>query len=153
MSSRYIMGRISLTQGRLLAALLSVLISMVFVIQLTPTFSQSWTVGVGVLTLTLLSFVYGVVLLARPWQFDALGRDRSNTQRQERVWYASGIVLNVVLIVLFMAAHSSVLDGFGLGERFGHVSITVESFSAAMSALAIVFLVILARAGQPREAT
>lgn len=138
-----------LVLARRAATALSFVLSILTVVQVSAAFDGWRPYATALLALAGFSFVYGVVLLLRPWLVDDLGRERDDPAGSARAWHLAGVVMSAVFVALFVGAHSPLPDLADLPSQIGHSQFYVEATTTALASLLIGLLVTLANRSGP----
>lgn len=102
-------------QFRIIAGLLSLVVGLLYALQITPAYKTSYFLGIFLITVACLRLAFGVALLVKPWETDPIGRQRSAAAatRIAQHWFLAGMTGKLLLIVLL------ILHIAGAGPRFG----------------------------------
>ena len=101
-------------------------------------FAEWWGYGLFFFVATFAQVAYGVLLLLRPWAYDTSGGERNDvdTDRRTILFYAAGIVGNLVIIGLWMVTRTAGIPFFGPGagevEQVTLISLASKLVEAAL---------------------
>lgn len=137
MDSQMSLRAASGTLPRVIVGLLGFPLGLLSMVQAGHLYEESWLLGIAIIGVSGLQVMYGMVVMMRPWETDAIGRPRTGGTRTELSWYVAGIggkLLGVVILVLSLA---------GVIRHLGGI-VETQAF-IAMELIAIASLVTLAR--------
>lgn len=87
------------------AVILSIGAGLIHGLNVQEHLAEWWGYGFFFLFAAAAQFVYGLVLIVQPWNYDETGGHRDG-HRYARLFYRSGIVVNVFFIVLYMVTRT-----------------------------------------------
>lgn len=102
-------------QFRIIAGMLSLVVGLLYALQITPAYKTAYFLGIFVIAVACLQLAFGTALLVKPWETDSIGRQRSAAAaaRIAQRWFLAGMTGKSLLIVLL------ILHIAGAGPRFG----------------------------------
>ncbi|MEZ4522690.1 MAG: hypothetical protein R3A46_13745 [Thermomicrobiales bacterium] len=128
---------------RIIAGLLSLIIGLLYALQITPAYKTSYFLGIFLIMVSCLQLAFGVALLLKPWEIDPIGRQRSAAAatRIAQRWFLADIAGKLLLIVLL------ILHIAGGGPRFG--TSVFDLLALIIQAGALICLILLYRQVKP----
>ncbi len=84
---------------------LSIAASLIHGLNVQEHLAEWWGYGLFFLFAAAGQFLYGLVLIVQPWNYDETGGHRDGA-RYGRLFYRAGIVANILLITLYMVTRT-----------------------------------------------
>ncbi|MEX2587362.1 MAG: hypothetical protein WD602_05130 [Actinomycetota bacterium] len=106
------------------AAVLSIVAALVHGLNISEHLREWWGYGLFFMFAAVVQFIYGLIMLIQPWNYDPSGARRDGSSFA-RPYYLVGIALNIPLIALYLVTRTLGIPL--LGPEAGEV----EAFSFA----------------------
>lgn len=117
------------------AAILSIAASMVHGLNVQEHLAEWWGYGLFFLFAAAGQFVYGLILIVQPWNYDENG-GRRDGGRYARHFYRAGMAVNTVLILLYLITRTVGIPFLGPSagqtEPFTPVGVATKLIEAAL---------------------
>lgn len=94
------------------AVILTVAASLIHGLNVKEHLAEWWGYGFFFLFAAAAQFVYGLILIVQPWNYDETG-GRRDGRRYARRFYGAGIVTNILLIALYLLTRTVGIPFFG----------------------------------------
>lgn len=129
------------------AAALSIVAGLVHGLVTPEHFEEWWGYGLFFFVAAFAQVVYGVLLLLRPWAYDATGGERNDpeTDRHTVAYYVAGIAGNLAIIALWVVTRTIGIPFFGPDAGEVEEVTLISLMSKAIEAALIVCLMVLMR--------
>jgi hypothetical protein len=120
------------------AVILTVAASLIHGLNVKEHLAEWWGYGFFFLFAAAAQFVYGLILIVQPWNYDETG-GRRDGRRYARRFYRAGIVANVMLIVLYLLTRTVGIPFFGPSagttEPFTLIGVATKLLEAGLVAV------------------
>lgn len=122
------------------AVILTVAASLIHGLNVKEHLAEWWGYGFFFLFAAVAQFVYGLVLIVQPWNYDETG-GRRDGRRYARRFYQAGIVANLSLIALYLVTRTVgipfVGPAAGATEPFTLIGVTTKFVEAGLVAVLV----------------
>jgi hypothetical protein len=122
------------------AVILTVAASLIHGLNVKEHLAEWWGYGFFFLFAAAAQFVYGLILIVQPWNYDETG-GRRDGRRYSRRFYRAGVVTNVSLIVLYLLTRTVGIPFFGPSagttEPFTPVGVATKLIEAGLVAVLV----------------
>lgn len=131
------------------AVLLSIAAALMHGLNVGEHLAEWWGYGLFFLFAAAGQFVFGLILIVRPWNYDATGGHRDG-RRYARMFYWAGAVGNTFLIALYLVTRTVGIPFLGpqagQTEPFSAIGLLTKTFEAA---LVLTLLALARRTAEP----
>jgi hypothetical protein len=131
------------------AVVLSISAGLIHGLNVQEHLAEWWGYGFFFLFAAAGQFVYGLILIVQPWNYDETG-GRRDGRRYARMFYRGGIVANGFLIVLYLVTRTAGIPFLGPSagqtEPFTPLGLATKLIEAA---LVVVLVIMVRRDRQP----